>query len=180
MRGSLVVLALAAATIVAPSANAQSQTPPVDPGIQKCVQRPRGNPSDSGSANRADPTTEGNKACTPVTVGVTSVSGAVFFDVDGDGMFGPDEVGLSSFNVSISGPMSLTTTTDGTGAFSFTGLTPGSYTLCANPPAGWAQHAPTTGPACTSGVGFTIVAPALVVNTLYAGMNFGYVSTTAW
>jgi len=175
MRGSLVVLALAAVTIVTPSATAQSPTVPADPGSQKCVQRPRGTPSDTGSANRTDPTSEGNKDCTPVAPGLTSVSGTVFFDVDGDGLFGPDEVGLASFNVSITGPMSLSTTTDGNGAFSFTDLAPGSYTLCANPPAGWTQHAPASGPACGTGFGFTIVIP-VPASTPY---NFGYVSTTS-
>lgn len=178
MRGFLVVLAFAAASVFAPSSQAQTPAPPAIPGTQKCVERPRGTPSDSGLANRADPTVEGNKDCAPVVIGLTSVSGSVFFDVDGDGIFGPDEVGLASFNVTITGPMSLSTTTDGNGAFSFTGLTPGSYTLCANPPAGWAQHAPTSGPACGTGFGFTIMAPQLTVNTSYTGLNFGYVSTT--
>jgi hypothetical protein len=178
MRGSLVVLAFAAAIFVAPSTQAQTPASPVTPGSQKCVQRPRANPSDTALANRVDPTMEGDKDCSPAVIGLTSVSGTVFFDVDGDGIFGPDEVGLSGFNVTINGPMSLSTTTDGNGAFSFTGLTPGSYTLCVNPPAGWAQHAPSSGPACGAGFGFTIVAPQLSVNTAYTGLNFGYVSTT--
>lgn len=174
MRGSLVVLALAIASFVAPAANAQGSS---RADSVKCAERQRGNPSDSGLANRADPTTKGNKDCAPpVVYGHTSVSGSLFFDLDLNGIFGDDEIGLSGWQLQITGPMTLTTTTDGDGNYTFTGLTPGNYTLCVVALIGWTQTSPVSGPLCTTGIGYSITAPAVVTDTFIPNMNFGWIS----
>lgn len=174
MRGSLVVLALAIAPFVAPVASAQGSS---HADSVHCVERQRGNPSDSGLAHRADPTTKGNKDCAPpVVYGHTSVSGSVFFDLDLNGIFTDDEIGLAGWQLQITGPMTLTTMTDGAGNYSFAGLTPGSYTLCVLAPIGWTQTSPVSGPLCTSGIGYSITAPAVVTDTSIPGVNFGWIS----
>ena len=210
MRGSIVVLALAVTPLFASVSQAQDGhgphwqkhwTPRHDDGRRgksddnKCEDRKRGNPSDNGLNHRADPRTKGNTDCDlgsvqqpppppppppPADVGSTEIDGAVFFDVDHDGAFGPDEVGLSGWTVQVSGPMSASAITDGNGAYSITGLTPGDYTVCVLPPMGWAQTAPGTGfglPTCANGtVGFGLNAPAVSGLTQYTGVDFGFVS----
>jgi hypothetical protein len=111
-------------------------------------------------------------------LGHTSISGFVFFDLDGDGIMGPDENGLSGWTVQISGPVTQTAVTDGTGQYTFSGLNAGTYTICVVPPAGWNQVFPTSGgPACASGnIGYSIDAPALAGDVLFDGVDFGYVS----
>src|SRR5690348_11759836 len=167
MRGSIVVLTLAGVLFAAPVSSAQTTTPPTNPGDQKCKVRPRATPaSENGVMNRADPAAEGNKNCAPVTVGVTSVSGVVYFDVNKDGMFEPDdESALVSWTVQLTGPVTLRTTTDANGAYSFGGLAPGEYTLCVLPPMFWQQITPTSGPVCGTDFGYTITAPTSTVNT---------------
>ena len=96
MRGSTVVLALAMTLFAVRVTNAQTTTDASTASEKKCLVRDRGNPSDSGSTNRSDPTTQGNKDCARV---LTTISGTVFFDVDKDGLLGPDEVGISSWQV---------------------------------------------------------------------------------
>jgi uncharacterized repeat protein (TIGR01451 family) len=65
-----------------------------------------------------------------------SISGAVFLDVNNDGaMLGAGETGLESVVIELNGvddagaTVSLSTTTDKDGKFSFEGLRPGKYTL---------------------------------------------------
>ncbi len=112
----------------------------------------------------------------PVVYGHTSVNGFVFFDLNHNGVFDIDEVGLSGWQLQISGPVSQTVTTDGTGAYSFTGLTPGNYTVCVVAPAGWTQISPTGSPACATGIGYSMTAPALIGDVSFDGYNFGWVS----
>src|SRR5205085_6584961 len=88
MRGSLVVLAFAITPLIAKPSRAQDTTQTTSQTDKKCLLRDRGNPSDSGLANRADPTQQGNKDCTPVVLGHTTISGSIFFDVDRDGLLG--------------------------------------------------------------------------------------------
>jgi protocatechuate 3,4-dioxygenase beta subunit len=63
------------------------------------------------------------------------IQGVVFDDVNGNGRQDTGEPGLPGVMVARSdGPF---TTTDATGAYRFTGVTPGSYTLAATAPAGY-------------------------------------------
>ena len=164
---------------------------------KQCEDRQRGNPSQNGLDHRADPRDKGNKDCStqsnggsggstggsggttqpPAVVGHTSVYGSVFFDLNQDGSLGADEVGLSGWTVMLSGPVSLTTTTDGNGAYSFTGLNAGTYLVCVVPPMGWTQTAIASAPSCGSGLyGYTVVAQDLQVDVSYTGMDFGFIS----
>jgi len=97
----------------------------------------------------------------------------LFFDLNQNGLLDSDEVGLSGWQVQLSGPSSQTVSTDGNGAYSFTGLTPGNYTVCVLPPMGWTQVSPTSGATCGTGFGFTVPAAA---DASFPGVNFGFVS----
>ena len=179
MRGHVVVLALLVTPFVATIASAQD-TQPSDPGSQKCAVRERGNSSDS--TTRTDPTQQGNKNCAPATVGHTTISGVVFFDIDQNGILGVDEVGLSGWQVQLIGPAStVSMMTDGNGAYSFPNLDAGTYTVCVIAPAGWNQISPTNsspnGTACgTGGFGYTITAPTVATDTTIPNINFGFIS----
>jgi hypothetical protein len=204
MRGSLVVLALAVTPLVAsvsqaqhrphwqrhdmPAASRRDDDDDRKGDDKKCEEKKRGNPSQNGLDHRADPRTKGNKDCEtqapppqppPPALGHTQVQGSLFFDVDHDGLFGPDEVGLAGWTVQVFGPMSASAVTDGNGAYAITGLTAGMYTVCVMAPAGWSQTAPSagTGPTCSNAtVGMSIEAPALVGDVWYSGVDFGFVS----
>ena len=178
MRGSVVVLALLVTPFVATIASAQD-TQPANPGDQKCAVRGRGNSPDT--TTRTDPTQQGNKNCAPAVIGHTTISGVVFFDIDQNGVLGVDEVGLSGWQVQLTGPVTLTVMTDGNGAYSFPGLDAGTYTVCVIPPPGWNQISPTNstpgGTSCgTGGFGYTITAPAAATDTSIPNINFGYIS----
>jgi len=178
MRGSVVVLALAITSFIVNPARAQDTAQTTSPtDSKKCVQRDRGNPSETGLANRADPTQQGNKECTPVVLGHSTISGSIFFDVDLDGMLGSDEVGISGWEIQLTGPTSQSTMSVGdAGTYSFTGLVAGTYTVCVVARPGWLQTSPKSGLSCPTGTGYTIVAPAQVGDTAFANTNFGFVS----
>jgi hypothetical protein len=171
----MVVLALVMTALAARVTNAQSTTPaPSADDNKQCLQRDRGNPSDTGLANRADPTLQGNKDCLPP--GHASISGTVFFDLDQNGILGPDEVGISGWQVQLTGPVTQTVITDGTGAYSFTGLDAGTYTVCVIPAPGWTQISPASGATCPNGIGYTIVYPVSTSDASFPNTNFGFVS----
>lgn len=74
-----------------------------------------------------------------------SVAGAVFNDVDADGVWDQGELGLSGKTVTLSGPTpgtSDTRVTDQDGAYSFGDLVPGSYALSQTLDTGWVQTVP--------------------------------------
>lgn len=73
-----------------------------------------------------------------------AVSGTKFNDADGNGARDTGEVGIAGVTIRLT-PASgtaLTTTTDSSGNFSFTGLEAGSYTLSELVPSGFVQTAP--------------------------------------
>ena len=114
---------------------------------------------------------------TPTATGHTIVQGSVFFDIDGNGMFGADEVALSGWTVLLTGPMNLTAVTDGNGAYTFTGLVAGDYLVCVIPPAGWIQTAIAGAPSCgTNLYGYAIQGVQLAGDVVYSGVDFGFIS----
>ncbi len=83
-----------------------------------------------------------------------SISGFVYGDADNDGTKETDENGISGVEVTLSGTddlgnaVSATATTDGTGAYSFTGLRPSNasgYTLTETQPSGFLDGKETAG-----------------------------------
>jgi hypothetical protein len=188
MRGSIVVLALMAAPFVA-SAQGHSPKRTDVPLGAKCVAPDRGNSSNvTASTTRVDPTTRGNKNCPAPTqggspgavVGHSFITGTLFNDPDGTSMYDPSSMfGLSGWTVQLTGPAGVqTATTDGNGAYSFSNLDAGSYTLCVVPPGGWINTAPTSGSPCPgSSYGYQIDAPAgLSFDVYFSDYNFGFKS----
>ncbi len=68
--------------------------------------------------------------------------GVVFNDTNANGVRDAGEPGLAGWKVSVSGPASRSTVTDTTGAYSFTGLPPGTYAVSESLHSGWAQSLP--------------------------------------
>ena len=75
-----------------------------------------------------------------------SIAGTVWNDNDTDGPPNNDgEIGLGGVNVTlIQGNTTRTTTTNGSGAYAFTGLAAGDYTVTFTPPAGYFADGPTS------------------------------------
>ncbi len=77
------------------------------------------------------------------------ISGTVFNDSNGDGIFDGGETGYTTTDVTITlydtkGNVVGTTTTGTGGTYSFDGLIPGNYSIVETPPAGLATTSPTT------------------------------------
>ncbi len=68
--------------------------------------------------------------------------GVVFNDTNANGVRDAGEPGLAGWHVSISGPATRSTFTDSSGAYSFTGLPPGTYAVSESLHSGWAQSLP--------------------------------------
>src|SRR5881396_4317092 len=64
--------------------------------------------------------------------------------------------GLQGWCVTASGPVSATAATDASGNYLFSGLPAGTYTVCEALQSGWHETFPTSGPACATGLGWTI------------------------
>jgi hypothetical protein len=96
-------------------------------------------------------------------------------------------LGLSNWEIHLvgtdgTGTAVHTHTTTGTGgAYSFTALKPGTYTLCETPQSGWVQTLPTTNTLCTSlspahsgnGYSLTLTSGQNITNTATTPTNFG-------
>lgn len=70
-----------------------------------------------------------------------SISGTKYNDVNGNGARDEGEAGLSGWSIVLM-PGNDTTTTDGNGAYTFPGLSAGSYTISEVQQSGWTQTAP--------------------------------------
>jgi serine-aspartate repeat-containing protein C/D/E len=96
----------------------------------------------------------GNQVAAPA-----SIAGVKFNDANGNGVRDTGELGMSGVSIQLKTPsgQTLLTTTDASGAFSFTGLAAGVYVLSEVVPAGFTQTAPP--------------APGTISVTLTAGQN---------
>jgi len=108
-----------------------------------------------------------------------SIAGFVYTDSDNSGTRTAGDVPLAGVAMALTGtdfrgaPVSLNSTTDATGAYSFANLLPGSYTLTETQPAGYADA--TTNPGTAGGVAgpTTIASIALQSNQNSVNNNFG-------
>jgi len=73
----------------------------------------------------------------PVAPPTGQIGDYVWEDEDGDGVQDATETGMSGITVTLSGPVSASTTTDANGAYLFTGLPAGTYTVTVATPAGF-------------------------------------------
>jgi choice-of-anchor C domain-containing protein len=79
---------------------------------------------------------------TQVCVVPASVSGYKFFDMNGNGVWNAGEPGLSGWTFNLAGPTAGSQVTGAGGAYSFTNLIAGAYTLSETLQAGWTQTTP--------------------------------------
>jgi hypothetical protein len=93
----------------------------------------------------ADKTQQGDVeiACPVATVG--EIHGNKFLDSNHNGIKDGTEPGLSGWTISITGPVSGTTTTNASGDYAFTGLPSGKYIVTEITQPGWVLTAPTGG-----------------------------------
>ncbi|KRG84341.1 hypothetical protein ABB34_09450 [Stenotrophomonas daejeonensis] len=106
-----------------------------------------------------------------------SVSGTVFLDINNDGdQAGAGETGLSGVTIELTGTddtgatVSLSTTTDGNGQFSFEGLRPGTYTVTEpDQPTGTANGITTAG--TVGGTSSGTATPVTTVPSEIAGID---------
>ncbi|HEV7403125.1 MAG TPA: SdrD B-like domain-containing protein [Chthoniobacteraceae bacterium] len=127
-------------------------------------------------------------------LGGSRVTGTVFDDRNNDGARGPGEAGIPGATVTLTGtddlgqPVSVSTTTDPSGNYQFTGLRPGTYTLTETQPAGYLDGkdtAGTTGGTAAAVPGDTISAITLPSNTnadnyLFAELTPAQISGTVY
>ena len=175
MRALIVLFALVATPYVAGVAQGRtlkgkSSVRPAD------VTQPGLGHDDAHCAMRADlhPDTDINKCSAPTLPPPPpaggEIHGAVYNDANGDGLRDPTEVGLGSWFVMLSGSTILPVQTGVNGDYAFTGLSAGSYTVCAQQRNFNIQTTP-LGNACGTQGGFSIVLSAGQVVT---GQDFGF------
>jgi hypothetical protein len=85
------------------------------------------------------------------STGTPGISGVVYDDLNGDGILEPGEPGMAGVVVTLTGTdangnsVTLSATTDVNGAYSFTGLTAGTYSLQRNAPSSFFNGGSTVG-----------------------------------
>ena len=93
-----------------------------------------------------------------------SLSGFKFNDVNSNCVKDPLEQGLPGWTINLSGPVTLSTTTNNLGQYSFTSLPAGTYTVSEVLQTGWTQTCPVS-----PGTYIRTISPGLNINNL----NFG-------
>ena len=106
-------------------------------------------------------------------------TGEKFNDLNGNGVKDPGEPGLPGWDIHLFGTddlgqsVDLTQTTNAQGNYTFSGLEPGSYTVCEQSKAGWRQSFPSSGADCTGHGGGHGYAITLGFGDVDSGNDFG-------
>jgi len=124
---------------------------PADPPPPPVVNPPTGDPPPvlPPPPQPPPPVSGGGCVSSGPAGGTASIDGQVFVDAS-------PWPGLQNWCVTVSGPVNATAVTDASGNYLFPGLPAGTYTVCEAVQAGWHQTFPTSGPACATGLGWTI------------------------
>lgn len=163
MRVLIAVLALVATPVIASVAQAQGSTPPASVR-QNCANDHRwqeGNHLGDKNASKQGCDPSGGTGGS----GVGTVSGLVFIDFFGTGVWSSVDPGIAGWAIQLTGAVTLATSSDMLGNYSFTGVPAGSYTLCQVQPTTWRQTLPSSG--CYS--------IAVVAGGVVSGQDFGLV-----
>jgi hypothetical protein len=98
------------------------------------------------------------------TNGVGTISGLVFYDMYKTGVWVAGDPGIAGWTIQLSGPVTLTATSDFLGNYAFTGVPAGTYTLCQAKVSVWTQSLP-----ASNGCYTVVLAGGAVLNTYYFG-----------
>jgi hypothetical protein len=112
-------------------------------------------------------------------LGTGAISGRVFFDANGDGLIGsaPAEQGVAAVTLQLLGATpTITTATDASGVYTFSGLAAGSYTVAELPPAGYVTTTTTSKPVSVGaglvgGVNFGVAYPIFLTGAVCQDTN---------
>jgi uncharacterized repeat protein (TIGR01451 family)/fimbrial isopeptide formation D2 family protein len=109
-----------------------------------------------------------------------SLSGRVYRDDDNNGSLDTGEPGISGVTITLTGtddlgnPVTLTTTTDASGVYTFTNLRPGTYTVSETQPSGYLDGAESVGSAGGSVSSNDVIGNVtLSAGVAATGYNFG-------
>lgn len=111
------------------------------------------------------PTTTGTCGSAPAGGGTMSIEGQVYQD------FAPWS-GLEGWCIQLTGPVSGAVTTAPGGTYRFSGLLPGTYTVCEVLQATWRETFPGDGAACAGGFGYTITFSS---DPIYIGYGVSFI-----
>jgi hypothetical protein len=167
------VLIVLFALVVTPFLTGASQSPPGSAQPDVCPKpaalEPREDVQEAADVAHEDAEGDDDTECdqpnpppTPPPAGTLAIDGTVFEDIVGS-------PGLGNWVVELSGTVTATALTNATtGRYVFTGLAPGTYTVCEVVQSGWRQTFPPQGTACLTGIGYTF--------TLNAGASASFVN----
>lgn len=157
MRVPLLALGLMSAPFI--GALAQGGAAVKDPAQCATADEHR-SPTSYSHTRPADPQGRARTGCSPVAPtpppppppppppsGTISITGRVRDANTGDG--------LPGWVVSITGPTSMSMTTDANGNYQLNGLAAGTYIVCEQVQSGWSEVSPTFPEACASGMGYS-------------------------
>lgn len=100
----------------------------------------------TGSCDPAEVCTGATAGCPTDVAGTCTLCGDKFYDVNANGSYDPDELGIAGWRFELTAAGTTYATTDAGGGFTFSKLPAGDYTLCEASPleSNWLQTAPAT------------------------------------
>ncbi len=162
MRVHIVLFALASTPLLAGAA--QDRAASVQEAGKCEIADANRSPTSWSRERRPDPKGRDRTGCSPVSpaplppppdpqppppAGTASIKGTAYVDATGYAR-------LSGWVIQLTGTVTASTVTDGSGNYLFAGLPGGTYTICEVVQSGWRQTWPTFGTVCsTGGYGYT-------------------------